>query len=68
MKYLRNHTRRIQDKGSVLSVLLQYVASRRTGLSMPPSIKRNRRVSIAPGVAVETLKAIMAAKAAAPTS
>lgn len=68
MKYLRNHTHWIQDKGSVLSVLLHYVASRRTGLSMPRNIKRNRRVSIPPGVPVETLKAIMAAKAAALTS
>jgi hypothetical protein len=65
MKYLRNHTRWIQDKGSVMSVLLHYAASRRHNLSAPRSINRTRRVTIPDDAPVETLEALMSAKAAA---
>ncbi len=65
MKHLRNRTQWIQDKGSVLSVLLHYAASRRHNVSAPRSINRDRRTSIPPGTPVETLEDALAVKAAA---
>jgi len=65
MKYLRNRTHWIQDKGSIMSVLLHYAASRRHNLSAPRSINRTRRVTIPDDAPVETLEALMSAKTAA---
>lgn len=65
MKYLRNHTQWIQDKGSVMSVLLHYAASRRHNLSAPRSINRSRRITIPADAPVETLEDLISAKTAA---
>lgn len=54
MKLLRGKTHWIQDKGSVLSVLLQNAASRKTRFA-PQRIERDRMRKIPPGVPIERL-------------
>ena len=55
MKLLRGKTHWIQDKGSVLSVLLQNAASRKTRFA-PQRIERDRMRKIPPGVPIERLR------------
>lgn len=54
MKLLRGKTHWIQDKGSVLSVLLQNAAARKTRFA-PPRIERERMRKVPEGVPVELL-------------
>ncbi len=54
MKLLRGKTHWIQDKGSVLSVLLQNAAARKTRFA-PPRIERERMRKVPAGVPVEHL-------------
>lgn len=54
MKLLRGKNQWIQDKGAVLSVLLQNAAARKTRFA-PPRIERDRMRKVPPGVAVEHL-------------
>ncbi|EHK64413.1 hypothetical protein [Achromobacter arsenitoxydans] len=54
MKLLRGKTHWIQDKGSVLSVLLQNAAARKTRFA-PPRIERDRMRKVPEGVPVELL-------------
>ncbi len=54
MKLLRGKNEWIQDKGAVLSVLLQNAAARKTRFA-PPRIERDRMRKVPPGVAVEHL-------------
>ncbi|MGB3434197.1 hypothetical protein [Achromobacter sp.] len=54
MKLLRGKTQWIQDKGAVLSVLLQNAAARKTRFA-PPRIERDRMRKVPPGVLVEHL-------------
>ncbi|MFD4836708.1 hypothetical protein ACFWP0_04315 [Achromobacter sp. NPDC058515] len=54
MKLLRGKTHWIQDKGAVLSVLLQNAAARKTRFS-PPRIERDRMRKVPHGVPVELL-------------
>lgn len=73
MKFLRNKTQWIQDKGCMLSVLLQNAAAKRTAF-FPRTIQRDRLTAIPAGVPVEHLPASFivgpgpAPSAAAPTS
>ncbi|MGS1011426.1 hypothetical protein [Achromobacter anxifer] len=54
MKLLRGKNEWIQDKGAVLSVLLQNAAARKTRFA-PPRIERDRMRKVPPGVKVEHL-------------
>lgn len=54
MKLLRGRDQWVQDKGAVLSVLLQNAASRRTRFT-PPAIERTRLKAVPTGVPVEHL-------------
>ncbi|MFY4260585.1 hypothetical protein ACOTCG_23550 [Achromobacter xylosoxidans] len=54
MKLLRGKTQWIQDKGAVLSVLLQNAAARKTRFA-PPRIERDRVRRVPQGVPVEYL-------------
>lgn len=54
MKLLRGKTHWIQDKGAVLSVLLQNAAARKTRFS-PPRIERDRVRKVPEGVPIERL-------------
>ncbi|MCH6074921.1 hypothetical protein MMA55_23165, partial [Salmonella enterica] len=54
MKLLRGKTQWIQDKGAVLSVLLQNAAARKTRFA-PPRIERDRVRTVPQGVPVEYL-------------
>jgi hypothetical protein len=54
MKLLRGKTQWIQDKGAVLSVLLQNAAARKTRFA-PPRIERDRVRKVPQGVPVEYL-------------
>ncbi|MBO1012613.1 hypothetical protein IPU70_03560 [Achromobacter sp. SD115] len=54
MKLLRGKTQWIQDKGAVLSVLLQNAAARKTRFASP-RIERDRMRKVPPGVPVEHL-------------
>lgn len=54
MKLLRGKSQWIQDKGAVLSVLLQNAAARKTRFA-PPRIERDRVRKVPPGVPVEYL-------------
>jgi hypothetical protein len=54
MKLLRGKTHWIQDKGSVLSVLLQNAAARKTRFA-PARIERDRMRKVPQGVPVELL-------------
>ncbi|WP_088140626.1 hypothetical protein [Achromobacter xylosoxidans] len=54
MKLLRGKNQWIQDKGAVLSVLLQNAAARKTRFA-PPRIERDRMRKVPPGVKVEHL-------------
>ncbi|HEY9275118.1 hypothetical protein [Achromobacter sp.] len=54
MKLLRSKNQWIQDKGAVLSVLLQNAAARKTRFASP-RIERDRMRKVPPGVPVEHL-------------
>ncbi|WP_333903530.1 hypothetical protein [Achromobacter insolitus] len=54
MKLLRGKSQWIQDKGAVLSVLLQNAAARKTRFAAP-RIERDRMRKVPPGVPVEHL-------------
>jgi len=54
LKFLKGRREWIQDKGSVLSVLLQNAARKNSGFA-PRGIQRDRMTSIPKGVAVEYL-------------
>ena len=62
MTYLRKRTQWIQDKSSAMSVLLHYTATRRSKLSVPRTINRDRVLGIPPDTPVETLAQIIAAR------
>lgn len=57
MKLLRGRNEWVQDKGAVLSVLLQNAASRRTRFTLP-AIERTRVTAVPTGVPVEYLSKI----------
>lgn len=62
VKHLRKRMQWIQDKSAAMSVLLYYTASRRSKLSVPHSITRDRVLGIPPDTPIETLESIIAAR------
>ncbi|MDQ8030904.1 hypothetical protein CEG14_11450 [Bordetella genomosp. 1] len=67
LKLLRGKTTWIQDKGAVLSVLLQNAAVRSARFSVM-RIQRERMTKVPPGVQVESLAQALAAREAAAAS
>jgi hypothetical protein len=60
VKLLRGKTQWIQDKGAILSVLLQGAATGKVGM-VRPQIRRDRVTEVSPGVPVEYLRKRQAA-------